>query len=172
MEKVAESGPVEGILRNPSSDYTKSLLAQVPRLEGDPFPLVVQHASSTATRALSEVWKNRIGPQSGTRLIDVKNVSKRFTARSRSPSDTQTSVNAVLGASLSINSGECVGLVGESGCGKSTLSKMIMRVLQADEGTIEAFDGKAMRNIAGLEGHALKAYRSRIQYVFQDRLRH
>jgi len=166
--EVAESGPVETILRNPSSDYTKSLLAQVPRLEGDPFPLVVQHASSSATRALSEVWKNRIGPQSGTRLIDVKNVSKRFTARSRSHSNTQTSVNAVLGASLSINSGECVGLVGESGCGKSTLSKMIMRVLKADEGTIEAFDGKVMRSIAGLEGQALKAYRSRIQYVFQD----
>lgn len=166
--EVAESGPVDQVLRNPASDYTKSLLAQVPRLEGEPFRLSVQHASSAATRALSEVWKNRIGPTSGTRLIDVMNVSKRFHARSRSLSAAQTGVDAVLGASLAISAGECVGLVGESGCGKSTLSKMIMRVLQADEGSIAAFDGKAMRDISGMQGNALKAYRSRIQYVFQD----
>ena len=166
--ELAEAGPVDAVMRNPQSSYTQSLLSQVPRLEGEPFPLAVQHASSNATRALSDVWKDRIGPNSGTRLIEVRSVSKRFNSRSRSVSAKQTGVDAVLGASLSITSGECIGLVGESGCGKSTLSKMILRVLQPDGGSIEAFDGRAMRNVGNLQGAALKAYRGRVQYVFQD----
>ena len=37
---------------------------------------------------------------------------------------------------LSIDAGECLGIVGKSGCGKSTLAKIIARFIPADDGEI------------------------------------
>lgn len=165
---VEESGSVAQVLESPSSDYTRFLLSQAPRLSGDVVPVQPQRASTAAAQALAHVWRDRIGPAPGTRLISLQDVSKRFTARRSSAAGQAQTVDAVLGASLQIDAGSCIGLVGESGCGKSTLSKLILRVLQPDSGRIEAFDGKVMRDVAGLEGQALRAYRSRVQYVFQD----
>jgi peptide/nickel transport system ATP-binding protein len=54
--------------------------------------------------------------------------------------------------------------VGESGCGKSTLGKTLIGVLGADDGTV-MFEGAAIQN---LRGTALRAVRSRLQYVYQD----
>jgi peptide/nickel transport system ATP-binding protein len=115
------------------------------------------------------VWAARLGPPAGTPLIEVADVSKRFTARKRgfAPAEGDL-VEAVAGVDLSIKAGECVGLVGESGCGKSTLSKMILRALTPDQGAIRINDGQAMVSVADLEGEALKKYRARVQYVFQD----
>jgi peptide/nickel transport system ATP-binding protein len=101
-------------------------------------------------------------------LIEIVDVSKRFTARKRSGGVETDTVEAVLGVNLMINAGECVGLVGESGCGKSTLSKMVMRALTPDSGTIRINDGKGMMSVPDLAGEALMQYRARVQYVFQD----
>jgi peptide/nickel transport system ATP-binding protein len=165
---VEEAGTVDDVLRRPSSSYTRSLLTLSPRLSGTASPLVPHHASSAAAQALSAVWRDRIGPQAGTRLISVEGVSKRFVARKGSLGGKKRLVDAVTAASLHVDAGVCVGLVGESGSGKSTLSKMVLRAMRPDTGRIEAFDGKRMRNIADLDGAALKTYRTRVQYVFQD----
>ena len=45
-------------------------------------------------------------------------------------------VRAVDDVSLTINRGECFGLVGESGCGKTTLGKTIIRLLKPNAGHI------------------------------------
>lgn len=163
---VSEAGPAAQVLRAPQSAHTKALLDNVPRLHGRRLDFGDMQQGQPTAHALTDVWRNRIGPQAGTRLIEARGVSKRFTARK--PSDGERSVDAVLGASLTITSGACVGLVGESGCGKSTLSRMILRALTPDEGRIMAFDGQAMQDVAQLSGAALKLYRSRVQYVFQD----
>ena len=165
---VKEAGSVQAVLQSPSSDYTRFLLSRAPRLTGDVVTIEPQRASSSAAQALASVWKDRIGPLPGTRLITLQDVSKRFTARKNSAAGAVPTVDAVLGANLHIDSGTCVGLVGESGCGKSTLSKLVLRVLRPDSGRIEAFDGRGMRDVATLEGGALRAYRARVQYVFQD----
>ena len=165
---VEEAGPVGQVLRAPASAYTRQMLAMAPRLHGDVMALAPPAASTSATRALSDVWKARIGPVPGTPLIRVRDVSKRFTARKHGAAGDIEVVDAVAGASLQIEAGTCAGLVGESGCGKSTLSKLILRVLRPDQGDIQAFDGQSMRDIGLLEGAALTSYRSRVQYVFQD----
>lgn len=166
---IVEQGAMADVLTKPQTDYTKALLAAVPRLDGPPFELNTPHARGTAVQALSPVWKERIGPAPGTPLLELKDVSKSFTARKRGfVAADSDSVDAVLGVDLAISAGECVGLVGESGCGKSTLSKLILRALTPDSGTIRVNDGKGMVSVADLAGPALTKYRSRVQYVFQD----
>ncbi|MCC8978159.1 ABC transporter ATP-binding protein [Bradyrhizobium acaciae] len=73
-------------------------------------------------------------------------------------------VHAVDGVSLDIAPGETVGLVGESGCGKSTLGKTILRLVEPSAGRI-AFDGV---DLTTLPERRLRAYRRRLQMIFQD----
>jgi peptide/nickel transport system ATP-binding protein len=73
-------------------------------------------------------------------------------------------VHAVDGVDLEIYPGETVGLVGETGCGKSTLARVIMRLYDATEGTIE-FDGQ---DITKLKGGNLREVRRNMQMIFQD----
>jgi peptide/nickel transport system ATP-binding protein len=90
-------------------------------------------------------------------LLQVTGLVKHFTT-------PQQTVRAVDGVDLSIEPGETLGLVGESGCGKSTLGKLILRLIDADTGSI-AFEGV---DLARLSQRALRPYRPRLQMIFQD----
>ncbi|MGB7962534.1 MAG: dipeptide ABC transporter ATP-binding protein [Propionicimonas sp.] len=98
-------------------------------------------------------------------LLEVTDLQKYF------PTYTQkilrkegAPVKAVDGLSLTLNSGETLGLVGESGCGKSTAGRTILRLLDPTGGTIE-FEGKDVTNAQGAE---LRRLRRDVQMVFQD----
>jgi oligopeptide transport system ATP-binding protein len=73
-------------------------------------------------------------------------------------------IKAVDDVSFDIRRGETLGLVGESGCGKSTAGRAILRLYKPTAGAIR-LEG---RDIAGLEGDALRALRPRMQMIFQD----
>jgi oligopeptide/dipeptide ABC transporter ATP-binding protein len=74
------------------------------------------------------------------------------------------SVHALNGVSFSVRRGETLGIVGESGCGKSTLARCLVRLLEADAGTI-TYDGTDVR---ALSGAARRGYNRRVQLIFQD----
>ena len=94
-------------------------------------------------------------------LLELRSVSKRFPVRG-----TTHELHAVDDVSLTIASGESVGLVGESGCGKSTLVKLIARLLDPTSGRI-AFEGVDIGSVPAAR-FARAGARSRIQMVFQD----
>ena len=75
---------------------------------------------------------------------------------------------AVDRVSFKVDRGECLGLVGESGCGKTTVSKMIMRAVDPDEGTIVFDDNGTLVRLDRLRDRELVRFRPRIQLVFQD----
>jgi oligopeptide/dipeptide ABC transporter ATP-binding protein len=98
-----------------------------------------------------------------TALLDVKNIAKRFMVP-RGMSGTPSTVHAVDGVSFAIAPGETLGLVGESGCGKSTVGKMIVRLLEPDEGRI-LLDGA---DITHASHRQMRPMRRKVQMVFQD----
>lgn len=65
--------------------------------------------------------------------VELLNVKKSFTGRSNRK---ETIVKAVDGVSLTLNSGESIGIIGTSGCGKTTILKMTMGLLKPDEGSV------------------------------------
>jgi oligopeptide/dipeptide ABC transporter ATP-binding protein len=73
-------------------------------------------------------------------------------------------VKAVDGVSFEIERGKTMGLVGESGCGKTTVARLILKLLESDEGKIIYQD----RDISRFSEKEMKPYRKEIQIIFQD----
>lgn len=84
--------------------------------------------------------------------IEFKNVSIKFKG---------AGYYAVDHVSLSIEHGELITILGSSGCGKTTLLKMINRLYEPDEGSIEFF-GQDISSMNPVE------YRRKIGYVIQQ----
>src|SRR3989449_9489527 len=97
-------------------------------------------------------------------VLEVRGLKKHFPARQGLLGRGVRWVKAVDGVDFAIHPGETLGLIGESGCGKTTTSKLILLQETPTAGSI-AFEG---RDIAGLEGTELMAYRRAVQVVFQD----
>src|SRR5213596_877562 len=97
-------------------------------------------------------------------VLEVRGLTKYFPVRRGLFGRGPALVKAVDGVDFVIHPGETLGLIGESGCGKTTTSKLILLQETPTAGTI-AFEG---RDISGLHGAELMAYRRAVQVVFQD----
>lgn len=89
-------------------------------------------------------------------LLQVKGLKKQYQG--------ENIVQAVDDVDLSLQAGEILGVVGESGCGKSTLARCIIRLLDADEGSI-LWQG---RDISHDSEKKMRSLRPQIQMIFQN----
>ena len=90
-------------------------------------------------------------------ILDVKNLTKTF-------EKNNTFFTAVDNVNFQLEKKECLGIVGESGSGKSTIAKMLVKLLEPDNGEIN-FLGKDLVTINRSE---LRKTRKDIQMIFQN----
>jgi len=144
--QVVEAGSTAQVLRQPQHAYTRRLLDAVPRL---------RHAA--------QVGEEDKVPEP---VLRIEEASKTYRMRGKGAGlfSCRGHVQALDRVSLTIASGEIVGLIGESGSGKTTLGQCVARLLTLDSGRL-VFCGQ---DVTRVRGAALKALRPQIQMVFQD----
>ena len=149
--KVVEQGQVAKIFKHPQTDYTKMLIAAIPRVDAKSGAGAFLPAAS-APQPLLEV--DRLKFRYGKRRL----LATIFKSR-----EEPLAVNDV---SFDLEHGETVGLVGESGSGKSTIANIICGLLIPTTGNV-VFDNQPINTPA--EKRSLE-FRKRIQIIFQDPL--
>ena len=97
-------------------------------------------------------------------LLKVENLRKYFPIRGGVLQRVVNNLKAVDGISFDVQAGEVVGLVGESGSGKTTVGRTILRLEDATDGAVR-FGGT---NVMCLGASDMRAYRKRMQIIFQD----
>ncbi len=102
------------------------------------------------------------------RLIEVRNLSKRYPVRRGVFRRVDSYVDAVRSVDLAIHRGEAVALVGESGCGKTTLGRCIVLAVRPSSGSVVLHQEEAAIDLTTLEPARLRSIRPQIQVVFQD----
>jgi peptide/nickel transport system ATP-binding protein len=141
--KMVEHGPVKSVFTAPQADYTKALLAAVPKFSN-----------------------GRAAPPEKPKVdsaLSVRDIIVRFDVKGGFFHRTQQRVHAVEKVSFDLMPGETLALVGESGCGKSTSARAIMH-LSPFTGSVKV----AGKETAGIKGDELRALRRNVQMIFQD----
>ena len=92
-------------------------------------------------------------------ILSVQNLTKYFV--NKGIFSSSKTVKAVDGVSLSLKKGEVLVLAGESGSGKTTISRLILRAIEPDAGTV-FFDGTKITK------ENLDKLRMQCQIIYQD----
>ena len=104
------------------------------------------------------------GTADPVKLLEVKNLVKRFPIKGGLLQRTVDHVHAVDGVSFDLAAGETLGVVGESGCGKSTTGRCILRLIEPTSGEVW-FEG---RNVTAMDRGELRGLARDMQIIFQD----
>ncbi|MBA3536688.1 MAG: ABC transporter ATP-binding protein [Tatlockia sp.] len=117
-----------------------------------PPPLVQEETGRTLSLKSSEL------------LLKVNNLGVYFAAKKHLFTASEELIKAVDNLSFELYKGKTLAVVGESGCGKTTVSRALLKLLPISAGEV-FYRGQ---NVKTLKGRALRAYRKRVQIIFQD----
>ncbi len=167
--EITEAGTAADIFRRPSHPYLKALMKALPHFDMARGERLTSLRDTGADLTPLLPLRRPAPARSGVPLLSVRNIRKTYPVKSGGLIGGRAEkVVAVDDVSFDVKRGECLGLVGESGCGKTSLSKLIMRAIRPDRGSITFDDGTGPVDVLALKGDALRAFRPRLQMIFQD----
>ena len=146
---VVEQGDVEQVFYHPNHDYTKRLLASVPRIGQQ---LVVRDLDGRVIEREDD-WRDQ------PVAVEAKGLTITYPGHLMQPDFV-----AVDGIDFTIRRSEVLGLVGESGSGKSTTGRAIAGLQKVSGGSLKVL-GVEMN---GVKERDFKPKRADIGFVFQD----
>ena len=146
---VVEQGDVEQVFYHPNHDYTKRLLASVPRIGQQ---LVVRDLDGRVIEREDD-WRDQ------PIAVEAKGLTITYPGHLMQPDFV-----AVDGIDFTIRRSEVLGLVGESGSGKSTTGRAVAGLQKVSGGSLKVL-GVEMN---GVKERDFKPKRADIGFVFQD----
>lgn len=144
--KVVEQADVRTLFADPQADYTRKLLAAVPKIG--------QGLIATQDRAIARAERPIEAP-----VVQARDLRIQYPGRLGRPGFV-----AVDGVSFDIRPGEVLGLVGESGSGKTTIGRAIAGLNKVTGGSLRVLDIE----MNGVRERQFRKVRSDIGFVFQD----
>jgi oligopeptide/dipeptide ABC transporter ATP-binding protein len=145
-----EEGSAADIFARPQTDYTRALLAAIPRLDRDDRggrPVLAPVAADAPV------------------IVEGHDVKVWF-PMAEGMFGARRNLRAVDGVSFQVRQGETLGVVGESGSGKSTLARAVINLIPPTDGTVTLMG----RDITHAEREVMRNARKDLQIVFQDPL--
>jgi len=145
--QTIEQGNTSAIFHQPKADYTRTLM---------------QQNFGAALKLADTAPKNSHVP-----VLEVKNLQVQFPVEKSLFGGTKRWFDAVKDVSMTLKTGQALGIVGESGSGKTTIALALSQLLgnQARVSGQIAVNGQ---DIKFLSKNELRKFRSQIQMVFQD----
>ena len=137
---LVELGDKAEVLTRPRHEYTRMLIGSVPTLKPHGRAVAADAPVVLATRGLSKIY-----------------VERAWLRRKRE-------VPAASDVTLEVRKGQTLGIVGESGSGKSTVARCIVRLIEPSSGEIRL----SGVDLARMRSGEMRAFRRRVQIVFQD----
>ncbi|MBG05172.1 MAG: ABC transporter ATP-binding protein [Rhodospirillaceae bacterium] len=170
--RIVETGDVAQVLGRPTHEYTRSLIAAVPRADRKVRRFTsVDYIEGGEERRRIDTSNHWLGQRDGQTLettdeaVTVENLELSFVLEKALLKRNRRMLKAVDDVSFSIRKGETFGLVGESGSGKSTVARLIAGLYQPHSGSIRIFGTDVL---GSPRDPTIRAARRKLQMIFQD----
>ena len=164
--ELIEKGPTKRLMQSPQENYTKALLhaRPNPKIRRERLSTLLDFENNVLPPIVSADKRKKVHQQLYAQppLLEVEGLSKTYTTRHFLGKNEE--VKVLNNIQFKLYPGETLGLVGPSGCGKSTLSKILVHLESATAGEIHFLNQDCTR----LNTTALKEYRKKVQFIFQD----
>lgn len=146
--RLVESGTIGSLFEKPWQDYTRRLIAAIPRIDVPP----TDRAEPAA-------------PEHPATLLDVRDLSITYARRGLFGfGSVPTDADSVRGVSFKVERGTTFALIGESGSGKSSIARAVAGLTAPRAGAIR-FEGELLPAFARQRSLQL---RQKIQIIFQN----
>lgn len=149
--EIVESGGVEGLFDEPRAEYTRTLLAAVPKLH-DVMRRKPGERAGIGDESRLPIQDRKIA------ALEIKNLYMSYGSRGRNQ------VKAVSDVSLRLEIGDMVGLVGESGSGKTTVGRCASGLLSPTSGAVQMLGVDLGRG----SNRVVRDVRKKLGVVFQS----
>lgn len=137
---LVEQGKTSEVIHDPKHEYTKKLLAAIPKFEDT---------------------SNRLNNETDINILNINKLKIYYPIRSGMLKRIKSHVKAVDDVSFNLPLGKTVAIVGESGSGKSTLAKGLVKLLDITSGEI-------LLNNKPVRSYSNSSFRKDLQIIFQD----